>query len=290
MSHLAELSRAFEALAANVANRTVCVHDGSRGASGFLWSEGQIVTAEETLAGEGEDQVQVTLPDGRMVSAEVAGRDPSTDVALLRAETGAVEPWTHATPSIGALALVVGRQASGPLAAFGMVGLAGTAWTSMAGGRIDARIGLSFGLGHQLEGGAAVAADCGLIGLAVADPRRRALVIPAATVARSVAVLHEKGHVSRGFLGLRLQPLRGGNGGLVVAEISEGGPGAAAGLLVGDIITTWDAEPLRSMRGISARLGPDSVGRVLRLGVVRGGSTIEVEVTVGDRTQERQRS
>jgi S1-C subfamily serine protease len=128
-----------------------------------------------------------------------------------------------------------------------------------------------------------VDAGADFLGLAVADPRRRALVIPTATVARAVATLAERGYVGRGYLGLALQPLRRGPGGLIAVEVETGGPAAAAGLLVGDIVTTWEGEALGSMRGLARRLGPDAVGREIRLGVLRGGSPREVTLTVGER-------
>jgi S1-C subfamily serine protease len=276
---LATLSHATAAAVAAAAERVARLDDGARHLSGLIWSEGLIVTAEECLAG---DDVTATLPDGRAVAAELAGRDPSTDVALLRADTGPPPDWPEAaTPAAGALALAVGRGGS-PLAAFGIVAEAGPAWTSSAGGRIDARIRLSFALPHRIEGGAAVDAEGRLLGLAVADPRRRALVIPTSTVARAVAALAAHGYVGRGYLGLALQPLRGA-GGLIVVEVSEGGPAAAAGFLVGDVVTTWDGGPVGSMRALARRLGPETIGQQVKLGVTRAGSPLEVAVTIGER-------
>jgi S1-C subfamily serine protease len=280
---LTALSRATAALVAAAAARVARIDEGGRALSGLLWSEGFIVTAEECL---GDDEVTAILPDGRTVAAELAGRDPSTDVALLRAETGPLPDWPEApTPAAGALALAIGRG-DGPLAASGIVAETGPAWTSAAGGRIDARIRLSFALPHRLEGGAAIDAEGRLLGLAVADPRRRGLVIPAATVGRAVAALAERGYVGRGYLGLALRPLKGGEG-LIVVEVSEGGPAAAAGFLVGDVVTTWDGEAVRSMRALARRLGAEAIGRRVALGVIRAGSPLTVAVTVGERRPER---
>jgi S1-C subfamily serine protease len=282
---LVALSRATAAAVERAAARVVRVSDGRRRMSGLLWTEGRIVTAEECLAGD--EGLSVTLPDGRSVPAELAGRDSSTDVALLTAETGQVEAAAAAAaPAAGALALAVGRGEDGPLAAFGVVAAAGPAWTSAAGGRIDARIRLSFVLPHPLEGGAAIDAAGGLLGLAVADPRRRGLVIPAATVERAVAALAAKGYVGRGYLGLALQPLRRAGGGLIAVEVEEGGPAAAAGFVVGDIVTTWEGAPLGSMRALARGLGPEAVGRAVRVGVTRGGTPMELTVTVGERRPE----
>ena len=225
------------------------------------------------------------LPDGQVVPVELAGRDPSTDVALLRGATGPQDGLpAAAAPAAGALVLAVGRGGDGPLAALGVVASMGPAWTSAAGGRIDARIMLSFPLPHAMEGGAVVDAAGGFLGLAVADPRRRGLVIPAGTVGRAVAALAAHGYVGRGYLGLALQPLRrGAGGGLIAVEVAEGGPAAAAGFLVGDIVTTWEGEAVGSMRGLSRRLGPDAVGQAVTLGVVRAGSPMTLAVTIGER-------
>lgn len=279
---LAALSEATAAVTAAVASRVVAVRDGQgRRLSGILWSEGRIVTAEECLAGD--DPVTLTLPDGRRLEAAIVGRDPSSDVALLTGDTGPVQPLDPAPlPAVGSLSLVVGRSEDGPHAALALVSTAGPEWTSIAGGRIDALLRLGLFLPRALEGGAAVDADGRLIGLAVGDPRRRALVIPAATVMRAVDILTTRGHVGRGYIGLALRPLETAPG-LMVVELVEGGPGAAAGFLLGDIVTTWDGEPVRSMRGISRRLGPDAVGREVAVGIIRAGQPSEVHVTIGER-------
>lgn len=277
---LAALSRATAAAVAAAATRTVAVRDGQgRRLSGIVWSEGRIVTAEECLASD--DPVEILLPDGRAVTGEIAGRDPSTDVALLTADTGPVPAASPANePAFGSIALVVGRGGDGPLAALSIVSTTGAAWISAGGGRIDALIRLGVFLPHALEGGAVVDAEGNLIGLAAADPRRRCLVIPVPTVARAVETLATRGHVGRGYLGLALRPVESG---LMVIEVSGGGPASAAGFLLGDIVATWDGEPVGSMRAIARRLGPDAVGREIPLGVVRAGQPTEIRVTIGER-------
>ena len=90
-------------------------------------------------------------------------------------------------------------------------------------------------------------------------------------------MLAERGYVGRGYLGLALQPLRRGQTGLIAVEVAEGGPAAAAGLLVGDIVTTWEGEEVGSMRALSRRLGPDAIGSAVRLGLVRAGQPLELD-------------
>src|SRR5687768_14269002 len=112
MSDLVTLSAASAALVAAAASRVVHVRAGRRELAGLLWSDGHIVTAEECLADE--EGLAVTLADGRGLAAELVGRDPSTDVALLRADVGPQTAWTPAaTPGAGAFAWVVGRGAEG---------------------------------------------------------------------------------------------------------------------------------------------------------------------------------
>lgn len=277
---LAALSRATSAAAAAAAAWAVAIRDGQgRSLSGVVWSDGRIVTAEECIAGD--DPVEVLLPDGRSLPAEVAGRDPSTDVALLTAETGPIPAAAFAAaPAVGSLVLVVGRSCDGPLAALTIVSAVGPKWTSSTGGSIDALIRLDLFLPHALEGGAVVDAEGHLLGLAAADPRRRGLVIPAATLSRAVEAIESRGHVGRGYLGLAFRPVESG---LMVTEVSKDGPAGAAGFLLGDIVTTWEGEPVGSMRAIARRLGPDTVGREATLGIIRAGQPSDIRVRIGER-------
>lgn len=282
---LSDLSAALAATTAAAAARIVAVEGGGPWAiSGVLWRTGLVVTAHEGLSGD--DEFTVTLPDGGRHTATLAGRDPSTDVALLKLETPEVAAWAAApVPAVGSLALAVGRGEGGPLAAFGMVAEAGPAWRSMRGGLIEARLVLGLRLTGRMEGGAVVAPDGRLIGLAVSGPRRKALAIPAATVERAVGVLGDKGYVARGYLGVTLHPVagKGSGGGAIVVGLDQDGPAAQAGLVVGDIITTWNGEAVSSVGSVSGRLGTDVVGQMVKLGVVRGGNAIDVDVTIGER-------
>ncbi len=190
---LKNFSDQLAALVAAAAPRLVAVRGADGGAlSGIIWSTGLVVTAHEAL--EGEDDVTVALPDGSTVAAHIAGRDPTTDVALLKLETPTLADWTRApTPAVGSIAMAAGRSEHSPLARFGLVAEIGPAWRSMRGGEIDARITLDLRLTGRIEGGAVLAPDGGLIGMAVNGPRRRALVIPATTIDRAVKTLAEKG-------------------------------------------------------------------------------------------------
>jgi S1-C subfamily serine protease len=127
-----------------------------------------------------------------------------------------------------------------------------------------------------------VAPDGSLIGMAVNGARRRTLAIPASTIARAVATLSEKGYVPRGWLGVSLHPV-GQGGGAIVVGIVRGSPAANGGFLIGDIITTWDGEAVAAVGDVADRLSAGTVGQSHKLGVLRGGNALELDVTIGER-------
>ncbi len=283
---LAAFSEQLAALAALGATRTVAVHgrDG-RARSGLLWADGLVVTAEEAL--ERDDEITVTLPNGERVAATLAGRDPGTDIALLRAETGSVPDLATAPPAAlaaGHLVLAVGRGEHGPLAGFGMAAQVGGPWRSMRGGRLERRIQLGLRLDPTAEGGTALDHAGRLLGMAVSGPRRQALVIPSETIARSVEQLGRRGRVARGYLGLALQPVRAGAvRGLIVVGIDPQSPAGLGGLLIGDVLAAWDGTPLGSVREMLARLEPESIGTQVMLDLIRGGQPMRLAVRIGER-------
>lgn len=282
MSFLTDLSDAAASLAEQVSPRIIAVQGGNgRQFSGFIWRTGLAVTAEEAL--DGEDEAEVLLADGRTAKASLAGRDPSTDVALLKFDTGEFGDWAAAAPVRPAsYALVAGRGEHSLVASLTSISEAGPAWRSMRGGQIDGRITLALRLSGRTEGAAVVAPDGTLIGMAVTSARRRAIVIPASTVGRAVATLAEKGYVPRGWLGVMLHPAVQGNGAIILS-VEADSPGATAGLLVGDVITTWNGEPVKSVGEIAQRLVGSQVNSTVKLGVVRGGNPSDVDVTLGER-------
>lgn len=281
----AALSDRLAALTARAAARTVAVHgrDG-RARSGLLWSEGLVVTAEEAL--ERDDELALTLPDGRRVPATLAGRDPGTDVALLRADTGPV-PDITAAPTTGIapghLVLAVGRGEDGPVVAQAIVAQLGGPWRSLRGGRLERRIQLGLRLDAVLEGGTVLDHHGQLLGMAVPGPRRRALAIPVETIHRVVEVLAADGRIARGYLGLALQPVRleGVPGrGLIAVGVDPQSPAGQAGVLLGDVLIGWDGAPLASVREMLARLDPESVGQQVVLDLVRAGQKVQLRVTI----------
>jgi len=259
--------------------------------SGFMWRSDFVVTASDAL--EREDGIQVLTPEGKRVPATLAGRDPSTDVALLKIEEGATQ-W-HSPPAAevrtGELAVVIGRF-DGPMTGLAMVGSSGGAWRSLRGGQIDRSIRLDRSIDPRLEGGVLINAEGALIGMAVPGPRRAALAIPVETINRvTEQLLAHGGRIPRGYLGLSLRSARlddaeppSASRGLVIVSLDPKGPAKAAGLFVGDVLTAWDSEPLRDVRDVLDRLGPDAVGRRIKLSIMRAGQSTEATIEVPERS------
>jgi S1-C subfamily serine protease len=280
---LKALSDAIAQLVARAASSIVSVRSHRSHASGFVWRSGLIVTADETLADEGD--ISVTFANGETVNGTLAGRDHTTDVALLRVNDTARQPASLSTSPVagGSLAVTVGLDQGQPLVASGVVALAGPAWRSMRGGDIDARIELDLRLRRAAEGGLALDASGTAIGMAVRGPRQT-LVIPSATIERVAAKLATDGRIARGYLGLALQPVRVGEGtGAMVMGVEAGGPGAAAGVHQGDVIVAWNGKPLEGVRALRRALGPDSVGTTAELSILRAGSPSKVRLTIAER-------
>jgi S1-C subfamily serine protease len=281
MSLLADFSNDAAALAEQVSPRIVSVRTANGGqSSGFVWRTGLVVTADEAL--DGEDEVELLFADGKTAKAAITGRDPSTDVTLIKVDTAEFGDWDAAMAKPAALALVAGRGEGSLIASLASITEVGPAWRSMRSGQIDARIMLAVRLSGRSEGAAVVAPDGKLLGMAVSSPRRRTLVIPTSTIARAVATLSEKGYIPRGWLGVMLHPV-GSGAGAILLGVEDDSPAAKAGLLVGDVITTWDGEAVKSVGSISNRLATGTVGSVVKLGVLRGGSAIDISVTLGER-------
>jgi len=286
---LALLSDRLAALVEAAARSVVAVHGGGRhSTSAIHWRPGLLVTAEEAL--EREDDIAVTLPDGRRIPAVLVGRDPSTDVAVLRIAPDGLpvaQSGTTAALRPGHLVLAVGRHEAGPIASHGVAGFIGGAWQSQRGGTIDHLLRLDLNLSPAAEGGALVDTAGRVLGMMVLGPRRRALAIPASTIDRAVDQLLAKGHVARGYLGAALQRVRLGGGaaerGVLVIGIDADGPAARAGMLVGDVIVAWNGTAVARVREVMRLLGTDSVGVAVQLGIIRGGQPLTLGITLGER-------
>lgn len=281
---LSSLSSALADMVARTAPSVVSVHSHRSRATGFAWKPGLIVTADEALADEGA--VEIGLADGSTAAATIAGRDHTTDIALLRVDAAVAPVKLAATvPPLGALSVVVATNRETPSAALGMVSASGKSWRSLRGGDIDARIELDVRLRGSQQGGLALDASGEAFGMAVLGPRR-VLVIPAATIERVAAQLEARGRIARGYLGLGLQPVRLDDGvGAMVMNVDKAGPSAAAGIRQGDVIVAVNGQKLSGVRALAQTLEPSSVGTVVDVAVRRGGEPASFRVTVAERPE-----
>ena len=294
---LESLSDALAGAVEQGARSVVAVHARPRLAStGVHWRDGLVVTTDGTV--RRTEGMSITLPDGRTVDATLAGRDPGTDLAVLRIAPGLLpvaKPQTIA-PRPGHLVLAIGRiDDSGPRSSFGAVSSVGGAWRSWRGGEIDARLQSDLVIYPGFGGGPLIDVSGSTLGINSGGlSRPLATTIPARTVERVLSALLAKGYVARGYIGAALQAVRfspaaqqriglPGRGGLVVLEVDPDGPASVGGLLLGDVVTTANGVALESPEDLMRLLGTNAVGTTIRLEVVRGGTRTTAEILVGER-------
>ncbi len=293
---LASISDSIATHVATVAPGLVALMPGTRAQrTAFAWQDGIIVTSEQGLPDDAE--IPVRLPDGARVMAHQAGRDPGTNVAILRLDQNAATPADSQAGNMapqarpGAFAFALGAAEDGPAVSFGVVHSVGPAWDSMAGGRIDQLIRLDLRLPSASEGGPVLDASGGLLGMSTFGPRRRVLVIPAATIRRVVPGLRD-GTPDRGWLGLGLQPVglpasmqqaAGRETGLMVMSTAPHGPAERAGILPGDILLDVNHLPAPHPRAVAQALMAAGVGQTVPMRLLRAGAPLELPATIAVR-------
>ena len=300
---LAGLSRDLAATVELVGRSVVAINARRRiPSSGVVWQPGVVVAASHTITRD--DDITVTLASGRSTPATLAGRDPSTDLAVLRVEDAAVPPVERAGESdlqVGRLVLALGRPGPHLTASLGIVSAVSGEWRTWQGGKIDRFIRLDLSIYDGFSGGALVEAGGRVLGINTSGlARALALAIPASTVERIAGQLLSTGSVQRGFLGLAVQPVQlpeqlgeqlklTGRGGLVIVNLESGGPADRAGLLLGDIIIALEGEEISDPTDLLASLGPERVGKPAAIRIIRAGALVTVPVTVGERPARRSR-
>jgi S1-C subfamily serine protease len=296
-STLAALSDDLAGAVERAAPFVVAVSGGGRiASSGVLWRAGVVVAAEHSL--KRDDDLTVILADGRKLGATLAGRDPGTDVAVLKVEgVDAAPSFAPAgTVKTGNVVLAVARSAElGPNATMGVISALGPAWSTWRGGRLDQYIRLDVSLYPGSSGGAVVDTAGRVLGIATSALSRTAgVAIPAATIDRVAGELLSKGRIARGYLGVGLQPVGlpehlinrlklGVNTGLIVLTAEPGGPAERAGVLVGDVLVSLEGKAVADVQDLQAVLGGDTVGKTVTAAIVRGGELTEATIVVGER-------
>ena len=291
MDLLEQLSLALADRLAAAAPAVVTLETGERHGSGILWRPDVVVASAEAMGDQATPLIR--MGEAKIPSTR-AGCDPTTNVAVFRLETplpGALPPLAP-PPRPGALAMIVGADARGaPTGRLAMVHETGPEWHGMAGGRIDSLLRLDARIGAD-EGGLVLDASGAFLGMAAAGPGRRALVIPAATLARVVDPLLSQGRIARGWLGVGLQSVAiaerfrdaaGQARGAMVLQLAANGPSDKAGVLPGDILLALDGQRFGRGRRIVALTGPERIGQKATLRILRGAAIQEVLVVIDER-------
>jgi S1-C subfamily serine protease len=266
-------------------------------ASGILWAaDGLVVTASHVV--RRDEDITVGLPDGRSVPAALVGRDPTLDLALLRAQASdlSLPSWSDgADLAVGQLVLALGRPGAEPEASLGSVTALGGRWMTAAGGWVDRFVRVSVEMLPGFSGGPLVGASGEVLGLLTSGlSREGGLVLPTTTVRRVAGELATHGRVRRGYLGISANPVQlpaelAGDGpgvGLMIAAVEPDSPAAAAGLALGDVLLAIDGQPVRRMEGLLAHLDGERIGQPVTLRVLRGGQPRDIAVTLGERPAE----
>jgi S1-C subfamily serine protease len=288
---LTTLSTDITAIARQASQSTVALQERGRSFSGFHWRADVVATASELVEARRGDKIIVVTPSTQTTEGTVIGRDPSTDIALIRVpeSAAAIAPSTRAGISPGEAVIAAGRSLHGPTCAVGFVALAGGPWRSMRGGEIDARIRLDITLPAASEGGAVLDAAGTFIGMAVFGPRRRVLVIPAATIDRVGEELLAHGRIRRGYLGVGIQRVgvqaadaASERTGLMIISLDPNGPAAKARMQQGDIILAFGEHAVGSPRAMAGMLRTARIGERADLDILRSGQNMKVSVEIGE--------
>ncbi len=295
MSVLSDLSQNLATVVENAGVGIVRVEARPRlPASGIVWSaDGVIVTAHHIV--EEEDNIGIGLPDGRTAKAKLVGRDPTTDLAVLRSDATGLTPrgWADVNSlKVGHIVLALGRPGQKVMATLGIISALGDSWRTPAGGRLERYLQTDVVMYPGFSGGPLVDANGQFIGLNTSALLRGvSLAVPAATMQQVVQALLTKGKVSRGYLGIGAQPVRlpanisqqlNQETGLLLVSVEPGGPADKAGIFQGDVVTGIAGQPVRHLDDLLGALTSDRVGTSVPVRIVRGGAVRDINVTVGE--------
>jgi S1-C subfamily serine protease len=263
--------------------------------SGIVWSaDGVIVAASHSI--EGEEGIEVGLADRGNVPATLVGRDPTTDVAVLRVSTAglSVPVWTDpAGVKVGNLVLGLSRPGRSVRASLGIVSVRGEAWRTPSGGLLDQYLQTDLARHPGLSGSLLCGVTGEGIGLNTAGLLRGAtLAISGPTLRRVVEALLAHGAVRRGFLGIGTYPVRlpaplekeaGQPGALMLVSIEPASPAEKAGLRLGDAILSFAGQTLKHPSDLLGLLDADRIGTEVAVRLLRSGELRDLALTVGTR-------
>ena len=295
---LVALSEQIASTVEQAAQSVVSVHARHRfDSSGVHWSPEIVVTADHAL--RRDEGIRVTLPDGSKADAELVGRDPGTDLAVLRVKglgiPVASKDENPVTTTPGSVVLAVGRSKDSAVAAFGVISNISGPSQTWRGGKLDQVVRLDLSLHPAGAGSAVVGASGKLLGIATpALSRVSVFAIPLSTVGRVTDNLVAHGRVPRGYLGVGLQPIAipehlrsklnlANSTGLIAISVENEGPAGKAGMSIGDVLLELGGRPAQRTENVQEVLSSESVGKKIGAKILRGGNAVALEITIAER-------
>ncbi len=268
------------------------------GATGLLWSDdGIVITAHHAL--RRDEPLRVGLGEAEPRPAQLLGRDPSTDLAVLRVELEGLEPRPHApswreaaTVRVGEVGLALARPGRSIRAGLGLVSVVGEGVRTPGGRSLAPYVELDRVLPHGFSVAPLLDGEGRVLGLTTAGlAPDTTVLLTVSTVRASVEAIVAHGRVPQAYLGVGVSPARlpaelreqlGQGRALAVVGLAEDGPAAQAGLLVGDVILAIGDAAVRSPAGLRAQLA-DRVGQPVVVRLLRGGIVTDLEITAAER-------
>jgi len=296
-SLLSGLSDAMADAVEKAAMATVLVNGRRRfPASGIAYDSDLILTASHVI--EREDDIPVLLPDGSKNSAKLIGRDPGSDLAVIRQGSSVAElaESSEGEARVGQLVLALGRPTpDGIQASLGVVSAIGGPVYTRHGGLLEHHIRTDAIPYPGFSGGPLVDSSGRVLGMNTSGLTRGAsLAIPVGLAWKIAESLAKHGSVRRGYVGIRSQPVeipsshqetlgRQQETGLLLVSVEKGSPAEKGGLMVGDILTGFAGQPISESDELFVRLAGEVVGKPVKVEVLRGGHLQEATVTIGER-------
>ena len=294
---LETLSNAFADSVEKAGNSTVMVSGRRRMPStGIVYASDLVITANHTI--EKEEDVKIILPDGSSQSANLAGRDPARDIALLRLKDSnlSLPVTSQKTARIGEIVLALGRpDENGLQASLGVVSAIGGPVRTPMGGMLDKYLRSDTFPFPGFSGGPLISASGNLIGMNTSGLAMDTLItIPIDVLWPAAEVLAAHGHIRRPYLGVRSQNVnlassqqdalgRKQDTGLLLVSLEENSPADSAGLMVGDILVGVNQQPVADHETLQIVLNNLSVGSQIPVEVLRGGKPGIFQVKLGER-------
>src|SRR5262245_25169609 len=274
-----------------------------QGSGFFISSDGYVVTNNHVV--DGAVKVEVVTDSGATFDAKVIGTDSKTDLALLKVDGRTDFPFVKlatATPQIGEWVVAMGN----PFGLGGTVtaGIVSAHGRDIGSGPYDDYIQIDAPVNHGNSGGPTFNLKGEVIGVntAIFSPTGGsvgiAFDIPASTVASVIPQLQRNGQVSRGWLGVQIQPVTGdiaeGLGlqtakGVLISEPQAHSPAAMAGLKSGDVITAVDATEVKDPRDLARKIAAFGPAKAITLGIIRDGQELTVTLKLGEHPDQKVR-